>query len=132
MSKTVQDEALQLSGYDEVTAQSTTSAVLEDIPGLTFDIEMTKGGQICARMTVECSSTGAANNTGAWAISINGVDGTEIQRFLSGTSDTGAMAVQAAADLPAGTYTIKGRHRRAGGAGTINTDVAQLSAIMIG
>lgn len=132
MAKTVVDLALVVCGNDEITAESTTAAALEDIPGLSFDLELTTAGSIHASMTVQCSTTGGAPATGAWAISIAGVDGTEIQRYLSGLNDTGALAVQTTAVVPAGTYTIKGRHRRAVGVSTINTDVAQLNAIFVG
>lgn len=116
--------------FDEVSGQTTTNGSLEDITGLTFDLTLPATGSILAVMSVECSSGGAAASTGAWAISINAVDGTEIARYMSGTNDTGAISVQARqASLAAGTYTVKGRHRRVSGTGTVNTDVAQLQAI---
>jgi hypothetical protein len=121
------------NGYDEVTSPvGTTSGTLEDITGLTFDVTLAATGRIVANMTVQTSTTGGSPATGAWAISINSVDGTEIQRYLSGTNDTGSLGVQArSASLGAGTYTVKGRHRRASGSSTVNTDVAELSAIAI-
>ncbi len=118
--------------FDEISGTvSTTSATLVDITALTFDLVVPTGAvaHILATMTVQCSTTGGSPSTGAWAISIGGVDGTEIARYLSGTNDTGALAVQAGrTGLTAGTYTIKGRHRRVSGSSTIDTDVAQLLA----
>jgi hypothetical protein len=123
------------NGYDEtIGTVGTTSATLEDITGLTFDVTIPTGrtGRIVASMMVQTSTTGGSPATGAWAININSVDGTEIQRYLSGTSDTGALAVQARQTaLSAGTYTVKGRHRRVSGVSTVNTDIAQLSALAI-
>lgn len=129
--QTVADE-----GYDEVTGQSTTSATLEDIPGLTFDLTIPVGlpstAVIKASMAVQCSTPGASPATGAWAISINSVDGTEIKRYLIGTNDTGGLAVKArATGLSDGSYTVKGRHRRVSGTTDVQTDVAQLEAIAV-
>lgn len=123
-------------GFDEATGQSTTSATLEDITGLTFDLVVPAGlpgdAAILASMSVQCSTTGGSPATGAWAISINSVDGTEISRYLSGTNDSGSLGVQArVTGLGAGTYTVKGRHRRVSGTSTVNTDVAQLSAFAV-
>jgi hypothetical protein len=116
-------------GYDEATGQTTVSATLEDITGLTFDVVIPTGytGRVAAMMVVQCSTTGGAPATGGWAIDINGTDGTEIQRYLSGTNDTGSLSCQArSVSLAAGTYTVQGRHRRASGTSTVNSDVAQL------
>jgi hypothetical protein len=122
-------------GLGEVSAQTTTSGTLEDITGLTFDLTVPSNlpstGKIIAIMTIQCSATGGAC-TGGWAISINGSDGTEIQRYLSSTNDTGVITVQArTTGLSAGAYTVKGRHRRVSGADTVNTDVAQLQAWVV-
>lgn len=128
---TTEEAAPILDGYDTATGQSTTAAALEDIPGLTFDLVLTTAGRISAIMTVECSLTGTpASTVGGWAVSIAGSDGTEIQRHMDTIGDPGALAVQFRNDTPlsAGTYTVKGRHRRVSGSNTVNTDKAQLSA----
>jgi subtilase family serine protease len=123
------------TGYDEITGTvSTTSATLADITGLSFDLVVPTGktATIQARMNVGNSTTGGSPSTGAWAVSIGGVDGTEIPRYLSGTNDNGALGVQAyRTGLAAGTYTIKGRHRRVTGSSTVDTDVAELSAFAV-
>jgi len=119
------------NNYIEAGPVSTTSVVLTDITGLTFTITLPTTGRIHAIMTFWASSTGA-NNTGAWAININSVDGTQLQRFLSGTNDDGIGAVQMrSAVLTAGTYTVKGRWRRVSGTGTLTTQVAQLYAVTV-
>lgn len=129
-------EVVADSDFDEVTGQSTTSATLEDITGLTFDLVIPAGlpstAKIVATMAIGCSTTGGSPATGAWAISINASDGTEITRYMSGTNDSGSVVVLAqATGLSDGTYTVKGRHRRVSGASTVDTDVAQLRAIAV-
>lgn len=121
---------LPAGGYGEVAAQTTTAAALEDIPGLTFDVVLPARGRILADMSVQCDAL-AAVATGAWAISINGVDGTEIQVALTVGIARSASVQARSAFLQAGTYTVKGRHYRAAGAGTVETDVAQLSALVV-
>jgi hypothetical protein len=119
-------------GYVEATGTSTTSATLEDIAGCTFDLTMTQPCRIHAEMTFANSTAGGSPATGAWAISINSVDGTELPRYLSGSNDNGIGAVQTRSGvLGPGTYTVKGRHRRVSGSSTVNTDVAQLFALCV-
>lgn len=119
--------------FDEITGETTVSATLEDITGLTFNLTVPTGvtGTIEAMMTVQCSA-GAANITGAWAISINAADQQEVQRTMSTGNESGSMMVQGqTTGLTAGDYTVKGRHRRVSGANTVNTEVAQLIARVV-
>lgn len=121
------------SDYDEAAGQTTVSATLEDITGLTFDLTVPAGqtATIRAAMSIESSGVGA-NVTGAWAIEINSVDGTEIARTMTTAAESGSVSVQAEqTTLTAGAYTVQGRHRRVAGATTVNTDVAQLSAYAV-
>jgi len=121
------------ANYDEATAAATTSAALTDIAGLSFTVDVPTGqtARIYADMSFQGSTTGGAPSTGAWAVSVNAVDGTELKRYLSGTNDTGIGGVKTrSAVLGAGAYTVKGRFRRVSGGSTINTDVAQLSAFV--
>lgn len=120
------------NGYvEQGTTQTTTSGTLENVTGASFNLTTNVSGRIMAALSIECSVTGAGS-TGAWAISINSVDGTEIQRFISAGAEIGAVSIQArSATLAAGTYTVQARHRRAVGGGTINTDLAQLSALFV-
>lgn len=118
------------SGYREVADEGTTAAALEDISGCSVDLVVKGQARILATLTVQCSATSAG--VGAWAIEVNGVDGSEVQRYLSASNDTGVIAVQTrSAVLPPGTYTVQGRHRRVSGAGTVTTDFGQLSAIVV-
>lgn len=120
-------------GYDAVTGQTTTAATLEDIPGLTFNLTVPTGrtATIRALMTVESSAAGA-NVTGGWAISINSADKQEYARTMSTAMESGSVVAQGeTTGLSAGTYAITGRHRRVSGASTVNTDVAELSAMLI-
>ena len=123
--------ALAPSVKDAVTVQTTVSATLVDITGLSQSVTLAEAGAIWAVMTFQASTTGGGGATvGAWAISINSVDSVELQRNLSGTSDAGIGCVQHLASLAAGTYTVTGRHRRVSGASTLNT-VADLVAICV-
>jgi len=117
--------------YIEVTSKTTVSAVLEDISGCTFNLTIPVSGRIMAHLTCQCSATNA-NTVGAWAVSINAVDGTSIQQNFQNASVQRPMAVQSRSGiLSAGSYTVKGRFRRVSGTGTVNTGVAQLSAIFV-
>lgn len=116
----------------EATGQSTTSATLADITGCTCTVTIPTGrtGRIHAIMTIQASTTGGSPATGGWAVNINGADKTESQRYLSGANDRGLGAVSGrTSGLSAGTYTVKGRHRRASGSSTVNTGVATLHAV---
>lgn len=119
-------------GFDEETGASTTSGTLEDITDLSVDVvvptDIPDDAAIRAIMVVQGSTTGGSPATGAWAISIDGDDQTEVQRYLSGSNDTGVLAVMGSVSgkVP-GTYTVKGRHRRVSGSSTVNSDLAQLS-----
>jgi hypothetical protein len=123
------------SGFVSITTPvGTTSATLVDITGASFTVTVPTGavGRILAAMNVGCSTTGGSPSTGAWAVSVAGVDGVEIPRYMSGTNDNGALGCRSwATGLTAGTYTVKGRYRRVAGASTINTDVAEISAFLI-
>jgi hypothetical protein len=117
-------------------SDTTTSGTLEDVTGTSFTLTIPVGlpstATIVARMTFNCNTTGGSPATGAWAISINSVDGTELQRYMSGTNDSGIGAVQArVTGLSNGTYTVVGRHRRVSGSATVNTNSAQLEALAV-
>lgn len=129
-------ESIADQGFDEISAISTVSTTLEDITGLTFNLIVPPGlpstAVIRAILVVQCSTTGGSPATGGWAISIDGSDGTEIQRYLSGLNDTGVLAVMhRAIGFSEGSYTVKGRHRRVSGSSTVNSDIAQLKAEVV-
>lgn len=126
--------AAQLIANNFVTVAgpvATTSASLVDITGATFSITVSANSRIYAIVTFEAvTSGGGSNATGGWAININGSDGTEVQRFLSGTNDQGIGAASSrSAVLGAGAYTVTGRHRRVAGAKTLNSQNVSLFAI---
>ena len=126
--------ALHISGSDELVAPITTvSATLVDITGLTVTVTLNNTARILAFLVFSCSSTGGGSNAlGGWAVSIDGTDGTEMQRFLSGSNDQGiGAAMMRSAAKTAGAYTINGRHRRVSGSKTISTDLATLIVVVM-
>ena len=121
--------------YIEVSGLTTVSATLENMSGLTVNVTLANPGRIWAMMTFETSTSGGGGATnGGYAISINAVDGTELQRNLSGTQDLGIGAVQSRTlvVLPAGSYVVQGRFRRVSGASTLAVGEAQLFALVVG
>jgi hypothetical protein len=124
-----------VSDYIEVAGLSTTSATLVDMTGLTFNLTLSSPGRIWALMTFQTSTSGGGGaTTGAYAIEINSVDGTQLERQLSGTQDRGIGAVQNRnpVALPAGTYAVQGRFRRVSGGSTLEVGAAQLFAMVVG
>jgi hypothetical protein len=95
---------------------------------LTFNLTTTETGRILANAAVQCSSSGAGTNvTAAYRITINAVNGPEMQRFLSGAPDAGLGAVMfRSGSLAAGTYAVTLEHRRVSGTKTLDTEQAQL------
>jgi hypothetical protein len=81
-------------------------------------------------MTFQCQSTGiGANVLAGFRIVIDSQNGPEVQRWLAGGNDVGIGAVQfQSTPLIAGTYTIKGQFRVAGGALDLEVGPVQLSA----
>jgi len=113
--------------YEMLTTRITTNDVdLEDITGASVAVTLPAECRLICEMHCQ-TSAGTTSCTGLWAININGVDKTTMGRTMSGVSDIGSVSVMASADLAAGgPYTVKGRHRRAGGAGTVQTEKVQL------
>lgn len=104
---------------------TTTSATLADMTGVTCTVTLADSAPIVGILTVEIEAA-VAISTAAIAVSINSVDGDEIQADLALLTNE-SMAVQyESASLPAGTYTLKGRWRRVSGAGTLTLNKAQL------
>ena len=112
------------------TERSTVSATLEDITGSTLDITIQQACKINVSMAFSCYTvSGGAPSVVAFALSIDGTDHQEMQRYLSGSSDRGIGAVvHLSPTLAAGTYTVKGRFRRVSGAATPGTDHVSLVA----
>lgn len=104
---------------------TTTSATLEDMSGVNCTVTLETTASIVGIMTTELvgATLGA---TVAIAVSINSVDGDEIQTDLVvGVNQAAAVQYESAA-LPAGTYTVQGRWRRVSGSGTPTLNKVQL------
>jgi len=120
------------SGFVEAEDVQTTSATFVDITDLSLTLTLYSPGRIAAVMAVECSASAVA--TGEWAIELDDGAGSTVDegakaRYLSGSNDTGVIAVVARSPkLGPGTYTVKGRHRRVSGGGTISSDDCSLLA----
>jgi hypothetical protein len=123
------------SGYVEVeTPAGTTSATLEDVPGASTTITLDEAVNISVMSSFQLrTQSGAAPSTIGIAVNINGVDEEEIQRYLSGSTDTGIGAIVHRTDsaLPAGTYTVKLRFRRVSGSATPGIDRADLLVLAL-
>jgi hypothetical protein len=114
--------------YVDVLSESTTSATLEDIDGLTGTITLIREAHIIAIMDAEVENSGSGN-VASHAISINSVDSSEIERTISSGTDVGTIVCLACTPtkLPAGTYTITGRWATTGG--TLSTPGVHLFAM---
>jgi len=111
------------SGFDNLVPNDfadieddTTSTTITDIAGSDLSITLVGTSHIMAFMSVEMSNT-VGGNSSFYAIQINGVDSTEIERFVSTAGFTGNAGVtfRTASALSPGTYTVRGRHRTEGG-----------------
>ena len=111
------------------TPVGTTSATLEDVAGVSTTITLDEPVKIAVFCSFQVSTqSGASASTIGIAISIDGVDGDEVQRQLSGSSDIGIGAIvhRTSLSLVAGTYTVKLRFRRVAGVATPGIDTADL------
>jgi hypothetical protein len=116
-----------IDNLDFTTLRTTTNGSLEDVTGASVTIaSLAAECRVVAEMSVQSGAT-TTQCVGGWAISINGTDSLVMERYLSGTGDTGQSTVTAVLDLPAGgPYAIQARHRRTSGAGTVNTVQLQM------
>ncbi len=127
------------SGYKESTIStlSSNSALVDiaqdsDAEVLSFTITLKIAAKVHALMTFQASSgaAGGAGIVGEWAISIDGTDGGNKTRSLSGANDEGIGAIQYQTPdaLDPGDYVVTGRHRRVSGTRDLETDSAELRA----
>jgi hypothetical protein len=126
--------AIPSAYIEKATPSGTTSAALEDVPGTTQTLTLDSAVNIAVHASFQLSTqSGAAPSTIAIAVNINGTDHDEVQRYLSGSSDTGigALVHRSATALPAGTYTIKLRYRRVSGSATPGIDRADVLAVAL-
>jgi len=120
------------SSYVEMTTpDSTTSASLEDITGATTTITLQRTSHVAAWMA--CHVSASATCDLGLAINFDGTDHDETTEHLT-TVDEGNVTVmhRTAAELPPGTYTIKGRMRRVSGGGTPTVDRVDLLVMSMG
>jgi len=109
------------SNYVELaTPQSTTSAVLEDVPGMSTTITLEEAVEIAVISSFEIATqSGASASVIGVAVNINGVDYDMYERYLSGANDQGIGAItHRSGILAAGTYTVKLRFKRSSGVAT--------------
>lgn len=128
----LQQPSLTTCHVETGTPAGTTSGTLEDVANMSTTISLANPGHVVAFASFQISTqSGAAPSVIAVAISIDGVDGREASRYLSGSNDIGMGAIVERTDSPlaAGTYTVKLRFRRVSGAATPGIDVASLVAV---
>jgi len=99
-----------LSGKAVVASASTTATTPEDIDGLSFDITLKNEGYIMAFMSLTGNIGGSDGKKGFFIININGVDSPATERHFFANKDGSVGVVFRSGLLPAGQYTVKGRH----------------------
>jgi hypothetical protein len=120
------------TSYVEMTTpDTTTSASLEDITGATTTITLQRTSHIAAWLNLHVSASATCDY--GVAINFNGTDEDEGVIHLTATDEGNVGIVhRTTTELPPGTYTIKGRHRRISGGGTPETDRADLLVMAMG
>lgn len=115
------------------TPTGTTSATLEDVPGTEMVIRNNETTEIAVFAAFELATqSGAAASTIAIALNINGVDCQELQRYLSGSNDSGiGCSVSRSVELPPGNHTVKLRYRRVSGVATPGVNVVNMFAFAL-
>lgn len=110
------------NAYVELSAPvGTTSAVLEDVTSMVTTLTLAQPSEVAIHAAFQAQTiSGGSASTLAVAISIDGVDHDEYQRYLSGSNDLGIGAIvhRSSADLTAGLHTFKMRFRRVSGVAT--------------
>lgn len=120
-------------GYVTATATTAGTGALEDITSATVDVVIPAGatGSVIGVMTFQTTTTTGGAKTGGWVVDIGGTDGPQLDRYLSGTNDTGVGAVQfMRTGLSAGTYTVKGEHLTS--VGSITTEAIIIAYAFVG
>jgi hypothetical protein len=107
---------------------SSTSATFADIPSMSGAITLSNTAEIFSILTFETESGAAQSAVGGFRIKINGNNGTEHKRALSGGGgDFGIGAIQhQAGPFPSGDYVVRAQFRRVSGNGTVVVNAAQL------
>lgn len=118
-----------VTGDDELTGTALAALGLAAAGNKVESVFTIAGpARIMALMNISSQSTGGGQDAvGGWAVQIDGVNGREYARELDGTRDRMMGGANMRSDpLPAGTYSIKGMHRRVSGTRTVQTNVAGL------
>ena len=120
------------SEYVEMTTQrTTTSASLEDITGVTADIEIQREAHIAVWMTCHVSASAVCDLD--LAINFDGTDEDVTTTHLTTTDEGNVTLVhRTTTEMPPGTYTVKGRFARSSGGGTPEVDRADFLVMSMG
>ncbi|HUW17391.1 MAG TPA: hypothetical protein VMW94_09965, partial [Actinomycetes bacterium] len=120
------------SEYVEMTTQrTTTSASLEDITGVTADIEIQQTAHIAVWMTCHVSASAVCDLD--LAINFDGTDEDVTTTHLTTTDEGNVTLVhRTSTEMPPGTYTVKGRFARSSGGGTPEVDRADFLVMSMG
>lgn len=111
------------------TTFTTTSATFVDVTDLSTNITTMFTSKIYAIVTFSANTSAGGSSTFGVRIVIDAQNGGEVQRFLSGATDTGIGSVlHLSTSLAAGTYTVKVQMYRVSGGGTPQMLTAQLFA----
>lgn len=110
---------------------STVSGTYVNLAG-TSTVSFTKvvtSSRLILRLSAAFFITASAGTTAMFGLLINGVD-YDVASFGTGTLSANVLAVGyalvAGGVVSAGTYTVQGRWKRSGGAGTLNRDTATM------
>ena len=113
------------------TARTTTSASLEDITGVTADIELQQTAHIAVWMTCHVSASAVCDLD--LAINFDGTDEDATTVHLTTTDEGNVTLVhRTSTEMPPGTYTVKGRFARSSGGGTPEVDRADFLVMSMG
>lgn len=117
--------------YVEVdTSRSTISATLEDIPDCSGVITIDEPVEVAVFLNADAYLVSGSSATIAVAVNIDGIDHDESWIEVGGSPTySSASLSHRSPELPAGTYTIKGRFRRVAGLGTPGLRRTDLLAI---
>lgn len=100
---------------DYEATQTTSSTVIEDIPGSSFNVTLNYPSKIVILQTLQAKSSNP-NKDGFFGVSINGTDQSTVTRGFGSSNTWGAVSSFYMTDTyPAGTYEIKGRWLTDGG-----------------
>jgi hypothetical protein len=125
-------------GQQTLTNPYTTTSTSLESTGLSTSVTLDVAGKIAVFSSFSSRTNGGTGSrTGSWDLQVNGPSGwttigTETDRYLGGTSDTGAVSLMALTEqLDAGTYDIRLRTATSDGADSIDTFNATLAGVAL-